>query len=112
VTTVLNTGASVTLNASGAGTVTLGPNTGPPVWRVTKITVSTSRIGQPPVPNCTIYLGPATPNNQVANTYDGSFDESAEDILVTRGQVLTAVWAGGQSGDVATLSVYGERRMQ
>lgn len=105
----LNTGGSVTLDALGNGTVILTPNSGPPTWNVTKVTVFTSRPGLAPVPRFTLYLGDTVPNDVLGITYDGSFDESDLSVSVTRGQNLIGVWSGGQSGDLATMSIYGEK---
>jgi hypothetical protein len=104
----LNLGASVQLNASGAGTVSLGPKNGPPRWRVTRVAIKTSRPGQPPVPTFTLYLNSQDDNGFIDNSYDGSFDNSDVDLTVFKGGALIGVWAGGQSGDTATMSLYGE----
>lgn len=108
----LNTSARVTLNVSGSGRLELGPDTGPPYWSVNKLVVKTSRPGQAPVPSCTIYLDSEDDNGLQDATYDGSRDASDVDIELQRGQHLIAVWAGGQSGDVATLSVSGWKEAQ
>jgi hypothetical protein len=107
VRTRLNTSASVTLDASGNGRLELGPDSGPPYWTVAKMLVGTSRPGQAPVPTCSVYLDTESENDLQGSTYDGSRDESAEDIPMQRGQHLIAVWTGGQAGDVATLSLTG-----
>lgn len=103
----LNTSQSVVLDASGNGRLELGPDSGPPYWTVTKLVVKTDRPGVAPVPSCSVYVDSEDDNGLQAATYDGSRDESAEDIDLQRGQHLIAVWAGGQAGDVATLSVSG-----
>lgn len=104
----LSVPASVTLDASGAGEVTVGPDAGPPVWHITKVVVSTSRPGQAPVPRFQLLDEQGRVRGQ---TYDGSYDESDFDLILTRGQHLTGQWTGGNSGDQATMWLYGERLM-
>lgn len=103
----LNTSGSTVLNASGGGRVELGPDRGSPYWNVTKYLVKTSRPGQAPVPSCSVYVDFENSDGEQDSTYDGSKDASECDIDLQRGQHLIAVWSGGQSGDVATLSVTG-----
>lgn len=104
----LTASASVTLGATGAGTATLGPNAGKAHWHVTGVIVQTTRPGEAPVPRVQVYLDQATPGNSQGLTYDGSFNQGGCDLEVVRGQNLIAAWAGGQSGDVATITVTGE----
>lgn len=104
---VLNTSARVTLDASGFGRLELGPDTGPPYWALTRWVVRTTRPGQAPVPQCTVYLDSEDDNGLQDVTYDGSRDASDVDVQLQRGQHLIAVWTGGQLGDVASLSVSG-----
>jgi len=108
----LNISERVTLDASGAGRLELGPDTGPPYWNVVKLVVKTTRPGQAPIPECTVYLDTEDDNGLQDLTYDGSRDASDVDIDVQRGQHLIAVWTGGQAGDVATLSVSGWKDTQ
>lgn len=103
----LNASARVVLDAGGGGRLELGPDTGPPYWSVKRLVVRTDRPGQAPVPSCTIYLDSEDDNGLQDVTYDGSRDASDVDIELTRGQHLIAVWAGGQAGDVGSLSVTG-----
>lgn len=103
----LNRSGSTVLDASGAGRVELGPDTGPPYWNVTRFLVKTSRPGQAPVPECSVYVDSEDDEHEQDSTYDGSKDRSDGDIDLVRGQHLIAVWRGGQAGDVATLSVTG-----
>lgn len=107
----LNTGASVVLNASGTGTVELGPgNAGPPYWYLDSVLLTTNRPGQSPVPRAMLYLDTISPANLQGITYDASFGQaSADGLKLTRGQKLVAVWTGGQAGDIASLTVIGTR---
>jgi hypothetical protein len=109
----LNKAATGAADASGALTLTIGPDSGrgAPVWHVTRLVVrneTSARRGTPPIPTCTVYDGPESPDNVLDVTYDGSWDAADCDVTLQRGQVLTAVWAGAQSGDRLTISVTGE----
>lgn len=104
----LNKGASAQLDATGAGRVTLGPTNGPPTWRVTRVAVRTSRPGLRPVPAFALYLDSEDANGLIDQTYDGSADTTDLDVRVFKGSRLIGVWTGGQAGDTATMSVYGE----
>lgn len=110
----LNAAKPATANAAGAATATLGPDSakGPARWTVTRYAVrneTVARRGQPPIPTCNLYVGEESAANWFDGTYDGSFDGGDGDIALSRGQVLTAVWAGAQAGDRLTLSVYGTK---
>lgn len=107
----LNMAASVTLNASGAGTVSLGPDSGrgPANWRVTGVIVQTDRPGQAPIPRVQVYLDQQDPSGSQGLSYDGSFAQGACDLTISRGQQLVCVWSGGQSGDTASFTVTGEK---
>lgn len=111
VRSTLNLGASVTLNASGAGTISLGPDSsrGPANWHVTGVIVQTSRPGQAPIPRVVVYLDTQDPSGTQGLSYDGSFAQGACDLNLSRGQSLICVWSGGQSGDTASFTVTGEK---
>ncbi|MFJ3812583.1 hypothetical protein ACIPWE_40270 [Streptomyces sp. NPDC090073] len=109
----LNRAVTGTAAASGALTLTIGPDQGrgAPLWHVTRVVVrneAAARRGQPPIPTCEVYDGEISPDNSLDVTYDGSFDAADCDVTIGRGQVVTAVWAGAQAGDRLTLSVTGE----
>jgi hypothetical protein len=103
--------ASVTLNASGSGTASIGPGSQPgsPTWRVTGIIVQTTRPGQAPIPRIQVYLDSQDVGSILGLSYDGSFNQGATNLTVGRGQQLIAVWTGGQSGDIASITVTGEK---
>jgi hypothetical protein len=105
----LTEGSSSTLDSSGAGQVTLGPDAGPANWHVTGLIVQTNRPGQAPIPRVQLYLNEVDPSNSLGLNYDGSFAQASGDQQLSRGQRLIAVWSGGQAGDVATLTVNGEK---
>ena len=106
----LQASASATLNASGAGQAELGPGVGgrgSANWRVTGVIVQTTRPGAAPVPKCQVYVDRVAPGASQGLTYDGSFDQGGVDLVIPRGSRLIAAWSGGQSGDVATITVTG-----
>jgi hypothetical protein len=107
----LSASASTVLNASGGGQAFIGPQNAPGTqsWHVTGILVKTSRPGVAPIPACDVYLDNVDPGSIVATMYDGSRNQGSGDQILVQGQRLIAVWAGGQSGDVATLVLSGTR---
>lgn len=102
-------GSSVTLDGTGAGQISLGPDQGPPNWRVTSIIIQTNRRGQAPIPAVQLYLDSVAPSNSIGLSYDGSFGQASGEQQLVRGQHIIAVWSGGQAGDIASLTVNGER---
>lgn len=108
----LQVGNNVVLDATGGGRITLGPNSsaGPANWHVTGVIVQTNRPGLAPVPSVKIYLDVVSNDNIQGMAYDGSFTPSrSADVKMVRGQFLIAVWAGGQAGDIASLTLTGEK---
>lgn len=109
---VLDTSGTVTLNASGTGTVTLQPE-GFRTWRVTVINVRTSQgITTTPVPQCTVYLGAKGEGSIVAQTWMGNRSTATGDITVQPSQPLLVEWTGGVPGTRATVSLYGTQTMR
>lgn len=109
--TPLQASDHVTLNASGAGTVSVGPDQsrGPANWRVTGVILQTTRPGVAPIPRAQVYLDDQVPAQSQGLSYDGSFAQGSCDIPLGRGQKLICAWSGGQSGDVATMTLTGEK---
>lgn len=114
--TSLGKSASVTLDASGAGTVRFGPadnNRGPQTWVIDAFLWETSRSGSSaaglaPIPRVQIYIDTTDPANKRCQSYDGSFGSAHGTETIVGNQQVVAVWTGGQSGDIATLTVTGE----
>lgn len=106
----LSVTAQVTLDASGNGSVTLGPGIAPDRsslrWTVLGVVVETSRPGQPPIPRVQVtdQLG-----RSVGLSYDGSFDQGPANEPLNRGDYLTTTWTGGLPGDVATVTMNGTK---
>jgi hypothetical protein len=108
---VLTIGGSVTLNASGTGTVSLGPDSarGPATWRVDGVILQTNRPGQAPIPRAVVYLDEEATERAQGLSYDGSFAQGRCNLTVTRGQKLVCTWTGGQAGDQAVMTLTGEK---
>jgi hypothetical protein len=107
----LSKALSVTLDATGSGTVTIGPSSfpGPRTWHVTGVILTTSRPGVAPIPRCIVYKNRIDPNSIQGLSYDGSFAQGACDETLTPGQSFIAIWSGGQAGDVASITVTGDK---
>lgn len=103
----LDTYGTVTLDASGNGTVKLGPVQGV-MWKPENAAVSTTTSVK--FPKCDIYVGgSSTPGQLVDSTYTGNSDASGKvgGTVVYPGQYIWAVWSGGDVGATATLSISG-----
>ena len=107
-TSNLTQGRSVTLDATGAGTLELGP-TSPPNWHVTSLVTQTNRVNKAPIPRVSVYLDTVAPENVLCVSPNGSFGQANGSQTLSRGSKLIAVWTSGQAGDVATLTVNGEK---
>lgn len=103
----LDDGVSVVLDASGNGSVQIGPTRAGQSWlvKVAALQVSTNVLE----PTAKLYLGTASPPNFLGGSYTGSNDADTElNLPLRRGQRLTCVWSGGDAGARATLSITGE----
>jgi hypothetical protein len=95
--------ATTTLDATGAGTVRLGPRNQRTTWQVRSVQVSTGTNVAEPV--ATLYLGTSS---KLASTYTGSNDTASDlGVDLHPGQFLTVAWTGGDVGATATATVYG-----
>jgi hypothetical protein len=109
---VLDTAGTVTLDASGNGTVTLQP-AGFRTWRVTTINVRTDQgVTVTPVPQCTVYLGNKEDGSIIAQTWMGNRATAVGDITVQPSQPLIVEWTNGVPAAHATVSVYGTQSMR
>lgn len=110
---VLDEAASVVLDATGAGTVVLQPDSFR-TWTVTSINVRTSQgVTATPVPQATVYLGDASPGQIVAQTWMGNRATAGGSPLVVQpSQRLIVEWTNGVPGSTATASLYGQMSMR
>lgn len=106
--------ASVTLDGTGSGTVSLGPRRVREHWQLTYAAVSvTPPPGQQyPVKDaqCQLYMGAgASPGHLISQTGTGSSgDTCGLGVMdIQTGTVLIAKWTNGDAGQVATLSLGG-----
>lgn len=102
----------VTLDGSGNGQCAIGPPSGTK-WALTLATLSVSTATKQP--QGFLYRGSASgPIELVDSTYTGAQASSAKvgGAPYFQGQVLWAVWKGGDAGAIATLQVYGQQGLR
>jgi len=110
---VLDTSASVKLDASGNGTAQAGPGLPGVSWQPETVAVSAA----PPVSSeaqCNVYLGlSAQAGSLLGATSTGSTGDSTDvhGQTVWPGQFLIAVWTGGDPGATATMSIFGQKQV-
>jgi hypothetical protein len=107
----LNIGRTITLDATGAGTITLGPESAPgtAAWHITGVIVQTNRPNVAPIPAVQFYRDTATPENSLGLSPNGSFGQAVADEYFPNGSKIICVWSGGQAGDRASLTLNGEK---
>jgi len=101
--------ASVTLDASGNGTVRLGPRSLRETWIVDGCaTTQTSSVAIPAEPAFNLF------NSSLASKLGGTFTGSQDQIglnVTLRGGFLIGKWTGGEPGALAEMNVTGQRIM-
>jgi hypothetical protein len=100
--------AQGTVSAAGSATVSVGPAGLGTVWYPAQATISTT-TGATDSSTCQVYLGAQGVANLLAGqSYAGGGDTVALAVpAMTTGQLLIAVWTGGNSGDKATINILG-----
>ena len=105
--------ASVQLNGSGNGTLSMKPYSGNLIWLpgVVSVSVSTNTSEA----SCKIYIGPsATAQYFVDGTLSGSTGDSTDRVsgkqVDTHGNTLWAVWTGGDANATATMRITGQEQ--
>lgn len=113
-TLILSVTAKVTL-IGGAGTAFCGPSLARETWYPTVVSVSTQETTVTNEASCKIYCGDQViQSNFVDGTLSGSTGDSTDRVtgqVITEGSNVWAVWAGGDSGAVATLNVQGTKQV-
>ena len=111
----LNVSASVTLDGTGAGTVSLGPTFPRERWLPDSTSIScTGSIPTTGTPSVFIYAGfGVTPGTFVDSTYNvtGAASSLIAGQTLLSGEQVFAVWSGGPPNQVATLTVAGQRQV-
>lgn len=106
---------SVTLNGSGGGTASLGPQHVREHFQVDSASVSVAPLPGNSAPlkqaSCSIYVGTSVnASTFFGNSITGSTgDTCSVSTDIQTGQLVFAVWAGGDAGAVATMSLNGQR---
>jgi len=106
----LNESASITLDGAGNGTLKMVPYGGGLTWLPSVVSVKASTAAAEA--SCRIYIGPS-PTDQwfVDGTLSGSTGDSTDQVegrsVDSHGNSLWAVWAGGDPGAAATMTVAG-----
>jgi hypothetical protein len=113
-TAALNS-ASVTLDSNGNGTVSLGPQHVREHFQVDSASVAVAPLAGQSAPlkqaQCSVYVGTSVnASTFFGTTVTGSTGDTCsvgQDIQT--GQLVFAVWTGGDVGAVATMSLNGQR---
>lgn len=106
---------SVTLNGSGNGTVQLGPQHVREHFQVDSASVAVAPLPGNSAPlkqaSCSIYVGTSVnASTFFGTTITGSTgDTCTVGTDIQTGQLVFAVWTGGDAGAVATMSLNGQR---
>jgi hypothetical protein len=100
--------ADVTLNSSGAGMASVGPQLARQHWQLTAASVRVSTDNAQA--QCSVYVGP-TPSAPYffSQTITGSTGDTCGfgGLDIQPGIQVWAVWTGGDPGSTATLTVFG-----
>lgn len=107
--TQLDAIGSVTLDASGNGSVVLRPSNAHESWTITSTVVRTRTAVLNPV--CQTFVGSSgvMGGQAVDTTYTGNNDSSDTIIEVNEGSFLTVVWTGGDVGTLASVACRGNK---
>jgi hypothetical protein len=100
--------ASTVLSVSGNGTAQIGPSRVREHWQVSAVAVSVAT--QVKEASCSVYIGTSVgPTTFVGNTATGSSGDTCGcgGIDIQPGTFIYAVWDNGDSGETATMTVFG-----
>ncbi len=102
----LDTSATVTLDGSGKGTVILVPNVGQR-WKDCLVSVAVSSSNN--VPEFRFYKGNVAQSSLVDGTFTGNLNSSdaLHNVVIPPGVPVIGVWANGDPGASATMSIRG-----
>ncbi|MFE9102952.1 hypothetical protein [Actinomadura geliboluensis] len=103
----LHDSAQAVLDASGNGSVRLGPQRHGIRWIIRRITVQTSTDTL--VPQARVYRGGIGDASFISGTFVGSFDsDDGLEEQLDNGEYLTVAWTGGDAGATATATWSGD----
>jgi hypothetical protein len=112
ITIPLSVSASVTLNGSGDGSVSIGPSHVGEVWLPSTVAVSVATNVSEALGY--LYVGlAASPGNLVGTTATASTGDSDDlpGMPIYVGSFIVFSWTGGDAGQLATMSVFGSRQV-
>jgi hypothetical protein len=108
----LSVSASVVLSGAGAGQVQLGPVLAGVTWSPSSVAVKVTPTSLTVVSQFYLYFGAAADANFIGGSYTGDVNSSGITVPdMHPGQVLTGVWAGGNPGATATLTITGTQNI-
>lgn len=102
----LQESASVTLDGSGNGTVSIGPSSQFQIWNVTNEGCNVTSNTNEPVFKLYKSSG-ISAGAFLGGSNQGSNDSASIDVTLYSGMKLTGVWTGGDAGATATLALQG-----
>ena len=104
---------SVTLDGSGAGSVTFDVRHANQRWLIGFITVSTNQAPtQSPYPTATVYEGPQQAGMADGATWTGNQDVFRGRFVMDACTDLTVAFSGGIAGTVATVVIEGTNELR
>ena len=106
---IANGVGQATVPSSGIVSIQVGPQGVGTVWYPQSAAIATT-TGANDTSTCTLYVGPLALLSQVGSqSYAGGGDNIGLAVpALTPGYFIVAKWAGATSGDLATLTVYGQ----
>jgi len=103
----LSVSASVVLDGSGNGQVSLGPALPGTSWQPVSAAVLVAPVSLTVVSTVKLYNGSVQPGNFIGGSYTGDTNSTGLALTLQLGQIITAVWSGGNPGARATLTLTG-----
>lgn len=109
-TPIANGYGTATVSAGGAATITIGPAGLGTVWYPQSAAIATT-TGAADTSTCALYVGPIGTQTLIGGqSYAGGGDSVGLAVPpLYPGYFITAIWSGGHSGDLATLTLYGQQ---
>ncbi len=96
---------SVTLNASGQGSMRFGPEVFGTVWNINRLSTNGNSTLDP---TCTVYRGAESNTTMIDNTEKANADISETDLELRDGEFVTVVYDGGTPGAIMSFRIEGE----